>query len=293
MDANEMNLAAYTRHLRARNRSAGTIAGYRDAIQSLAARHGNADVLGLDAAAVDDYLIDLLGRVAATTAGIHYRSLRAYYNWAVREQIIDRSPMAGMAEPKPTNKPVPVIPDADLQRLLAACSGADFEARRDGAVIRLWCEPGSPRVAEMAALTLADLDLRHDQITVCGKGDKIRVIPFGAKTGTAVDRYLRQRARHKQAKLDALWLGPRGPLTVSGLAQMLRRRCRQAEVGHIHPHQLRHTAAHVWADSGGSDQDAMVLFGWSSPSMPRLYGRSAGEERARRAARRASLGDRL
>jgi site-specific recombinase XerC len=288
-----MHLAAYTRHLRARNRSPGTIAGYRDAIQALAGRHPGVDVTDLTPADIDHYLIDMLSRVAATTTGIHFRSLRAFFNWAVREDIIGRSPMAGMTAPKPTDEPVPVVSDDDLRLLLAVCGGGDFDARRDVAIIRLWCEPGSPRVAEMAGLTLDDLDLRHDQVTITGKGDKVRRVPFGAKTGTAVDRYLRLRARHRHARTPRLWLGARGPLTISGLAQMLRRRSRQAGVGHIHPHQLRHTSAHNWADAGGSDQDAMVLFGWSSPEMPRLYGRSAGEERARRAARRASLGDRL
>jgi site-specific recombinase XerD len=138
------------------------------------------------------------------------------------------------------------------------------------------------------------LDLRHDQVTIHGKGDRVRVIPFGAKTGQAIDRYLRQRVKHRDVKLPALWLGARGMgLTPSGLTQMLRRRAGQAGVGHVHPHQLRHTAAHVWADSGGSEADAMVLFGWRSPEMPRRYGRSAATERAQRAARRISPADRF
>ncbi|MEU1395919.1 tyrosine-type recombinase/integrase [Micromonospora zamorensis] len=93
---------------------------------------------------------------------------------------------------------------------------------------------------------------------------------------------------------DALWFRARGkPLTASGLYQMLERRAKQAGIGHIHPHQLRHTSAHNWRVAGGSESDAMVLFGWVSPEMPRRYGRSAEVERAQMAARRISPADRL
>ncbi|MGH3924460.1 MAG: hypothetical protein ACRDTT_16630 [Pseudonocardiaceae bacterium] len=46
-----------------------------------------------------------------------------------------------------------------------------------------------------------------------------------------------------------LWLGGKGRLTGSGIAQMLRRRSRQAGVPEIHPHQLGHTFAHRWLGS--------------------------------------------
>ena len=46
----------------------------------------------------------------------------------------------------------------------------------------------------MAGLSLDDVDLdAHDVIHVIGKGSRGRAIPFGAKTGTALDRYLRER----------------------------------------------------------------------------------------------------
>lgn len=294
MDPNEMHIAAYRRHLRAKNRSARTIEGYEFSIIKLA-DHAGRDVLDLTRDDINAYLAGLLDSgAAATSVGVHFRSLRAFYNWAVAEEIIERSPMRGLTAPTVTDKPPSVIPDGNLRALLKACAGSDFEARRDTAMIRLWCEPGSPRVSEMAGMTMESLDLNHDQVTVHGKGDKVRTVPFGAKTGQAIDRYLRVRAKHPLAKLPALWLGGRDMgLTRSGMQQMLRRRAQQAGIGHIHPHQLRHTAAHNWADSDGSDQDAMQLFGWTSPEMPRLYGRSASAERARRAARRRSLGDRI
>lgn len=295
-DVNDATFRSWERSLRAANRSALTIRSYRQAFDDLARFHPGRDLAELSQRDVEGYLGDALERLKATTVAIRYRSLRAFFNWAVAEELVEgHSPMARIKEPKvDDDKPPAVIPDADLRALLKACSGTRFEDRRDTAIIRLWCEPGSPRVAEMAGIMREDLDMGRDKVTVTGKGNKERTIPFGAKAGQAIDRYLRVRAKHKDRLLPALWLGGRGTgFTASGLAQMLTRRCTQAGIPHIHPHQLRHTAAHVWADSEGSESDAMELFGWSSSEMPRRYGRSARNARAHRAARRKSLGDRL
>jgi len=51
----------------------------------------------------------------------------------------------------------------------------------------------------------------------------------------------------------------------------------------VHPHIWRHTFAHNWLDAGGAEGDLMVLMGWDSPEMLRLYGASARGARARRA----------
>ena len=290
-----MHLFAFRRTLTSRKRSERTKQSYEEAILLLSAFHGGADVAELDQADIEEFIADQLKRHKASTAAVRYRSLRAFYNWCVTEEIIERSPMRRMVEPEPTDAPPPVLPDDKLAALLKACNGKDFADRRDTAIIRMWCEPGSPRVAEMAGLAVDNFDLSHDQVTVHGKGDRIRVIPFGAKTGQAIDRYLRVRGKHRDAKLPAMWLAAREgiPITASGLAQMLRRRAEQAGIGHVHPHQLRHTSAHIFADLGGSDGDAMALFGWRSPDMPRRYGRSAAVERAQRTSRRMSPADRL
>lgn len=119
-------------------------------------------------------------------------------------------------------------------------------------------------------------------------------VRFGAKTGQTITRYLRVRREHRAAHRPELWLGSRGhAMTGSGVAQMLERRCAQAGIARIHPHQLRHTAASRWLSAGGGEGDAMRLFGWRSREMLQRYGASQADERARDAARRMRLGDRL
>jgi site-specific recombinase XerD len=293
-DVNDLTFRSWERTLRAANRSELTIRSYRQAFDDLAAHHQGRDVSELTKADIEDYLTAALGRLKATTVAIRYRSLRAFYNWATSEEIVAVSPMARVREPKVADDPPAVLSDEALKALLKACAGSRFEDRRDTAILRLFCEPGSPRVAEMAGIMREDVDMRRDVVKVTGKGDKTRTIPFGVKTGQALDRYLRARAKHKDAAAAALWLGvKRTALTASGITQMLARRAEQAGIGHIHPHQLRHTAAHAWMDTDGSEGDAMELFGWSSAEMPRRYGRAARTSRAHRAAKRKSLGDRL
>jgi integrase len=89
-----------------------------------------------------------------------------------------------------------------------------------------------------------------------------------------------------------LFLGKRGPLGEGGVLQVVRRRGRQAGMPNLHPHQLRHLAAHNAAEDNMSVPDMMKMFGWKDSTMALRYGSTAATERALAHAKQLRGGDR-
>jgi site-specific recombinase XerD len=255
-------------------------------------------VLTLGKADVQGYLLAVRHLHSAATGQVRYRSLHRFYAWAEKEGLIDRSPMHRMSLPAAERKVIPVPKRDDLRELLQACKGQSFDALRDTAILRLMAETGI-RLSECAGLRVADLRMAGRSVMVMGKGQKQREVPFGRETSKALSRYLRAHQAHRLASTGMLWLGSRGlALTPNGIAQMVRRRCRQAGVHNsdgsaLHPHQLRHYSASEAFRAGISDQDAKRLYGWTSDLMPSVYANATGTERAIAHARALAIGDRL
>ena len=143
--------------------------------------------------------------------------------------------MAGLKPPHVPDKPVPVFADGELARLERACGGRSFQQRRDAAMIAVFTPTGI-RLSELAGLRYdpddsqrSDIDLWQREITVCGKAGKTRTVKISYGAACGLDRYLRARARHAQAYRPQLWLGVnnRGPMTASGIYQVITRRGRQ------------------------------------------------------------------
>ncbi len=75
-------------------------------------------------------------------------------------------------------------------------------------------------------------------------------------------------------------------MTDSGIYQIVKDRAAADGLGAMGPHRFRHTFAHAWLASGGTEGDMMRLAGWNSRSTLSRYGASATDERARAAQRK-------
>ena len=287
---------SFRRTLEAENKSPRTIEAYTDAVRLLATylqAHGQPLLAGeLLREHLQAFIADQLARWKPATARNRYRGLRAFFKWAVAEGDLAANPMNGMKPPQLPEQPIDVVRPEHLALLLKTCQGRDFTSRRDTAIVLLLVDTGMRR-AECAGMTLDDVDLDQRIVWVLGKGRRPRALPIGRKTAQALDRYLRVREAHRLAHLPDLWVGRNGPMTPSGIYQVVHDRARAAGMPAIHPHQLRHAFATSWLAEGGNENELMLVAGWKSRTMIDRYTRATAVERARVSHARLSPGDRL
>jgi integrase len=138
-----------------------------------------------------------------------------------------------------------------LRRLLASCDRRTPTGLRDYAILLLLARLGL-RAGEVARLGLDDLDWRHGEIGVLGKGNRAERLPLPAEVGAAIVGYLR-RGRPDTAQGRSVFVrvhAPHRALTSGGVTMVVFDAAQRAGLGRMHAHRLRHTAATAMLRAG-------------------------------------------
>jgi site-specific recombinase XerD len=273
----------FTRHLNAKRTSPKTLRAYAQA-RNRYTRWAEANGFPTMPVAVRKEHVEVfLAALGETNADVTvlntYRVLSRFFKWLHTEDCISVNPFSRI--PVPSAKPTrpTVLRDDELRAILESCKGTDFVHRRDMAIVSLLIDTGC-RLGELAALTTDSIDRDRKEVLIQGKGGYQRLITYGWETAEALDRYYRSRSKRADRAVPELWLGRRGPMTASGIAQVVKDRAKSVGIAGVHTHRFRHAAAHAMLKGEMREMDVEKLMGWHGPAMIRRYAASGAEARA-------------
>lgn len=275
-----------------RKLSPHTIVAYRRDLADLTAFAGDTDL-----AAVTRF--DMRKFAARLHAqGLNARSIarklsawRGYYAWLSEQTLLTANPVDGVKAPRRARTLPKALSADDAVRLVAnprpdkpkddlaeACNRAMFELLYSSGL----------RVSELAALDLRHtqvggeasagwIDLAGHEVTVTGKGNKMRSVPVGRAAIDALGAWLVVRPRlirPEQGDLCvALFLSGRGSRMSARLIQ-IRLKAHAQMLGipaNVHPHVLRHSFASHVLQSSGDLRAVQEMLGHASIASTQIY----------------------
>jgi site-specific recombinase XerD len=280
--------------LGASGRAEKTVVTYEDAVRLLsgfARDQGMPGLAEMDTNVVRHWLMSLHKRGNKPGGiSVRYRAVKRFFKWAVQEEERDANPMDRIDPPRIPNEIQPYYSEDNLNAVLKAIGrGKTDHEFRDKAIITTLYDTGM-RTSELTGMNVEDIDWKDFSILVTGKGGKERRVSIGQKAAAAIDRYIRKRRDDSVY----VWLASGNKsFSNNGLAMMLRRRFNAAGVPFRGAHAFRRAFAMTYLEGGGALDDLKELGGWEHYAMVTRYARANAGERAVKAHKRFSPGDRL
>lgn len=174
--------------------------------------------------------------------------------------------------PKTPSRQIEVLEYGDLERLLAAPKGDDLRSLRDKAILETFFSTGL-RLAELCALP-RQIDLRRGELSVRGKGDKLRVVFLADSAKKAIEEYLKKRTDVEEKLFVSLDKSGKviGAITPRAVQRLVSKRAREAGIPkHVHAHLLRHSFATDLLINGADIRSVQELLGHSNISTTQIY----------------------
>ena len=263
---------------------------------------GDVKIEKVDRIAIRKYLSFLHRKNKKSSIARKISTLRSFFKYLVREQIIPSNPAKSVSTPK-VEKTLPTTLTVDEAfRLMESPKSISEKFSperprekdlRDQAILELLYSSGL-RVSELVGLNSNQLDMDLGIVRVMGKGRKERIVPVGVKAIEVLKAYLEERGMLKglrpggRTSLRAMRLsepaaGPEGEepifvnslggrLTARSVGRLIKKYSRHSGIFRkVSPHSLRHTFATHLLDAGADIREIQEMLGHSSLSTTQRY----------------------
>lgn len=274
------NLEDYLRYAQVeRGLSTNTVASYRQDLNEyfnfLETDHQK--TWEVDALEVDAFLAHLRDQGKATSSiSRMLSSLRKFYQWLLRQDIIERDPLVKIDSPKKEKRLPLALSESEIDSLLREPNVEKDLGLRDRAILETLYATGM-RVSELINLKMSDLHQEIKLVKVLGKGSKERLVPISDVALSWIDKYdkqVREKMIMKNGVFsDIIFLNARGnKLTRQAVWQLIKKYCQKAGITkNVTPHTLRHTFATHLLENGADLRVVQELLGHSDITTTQIY----------------------
>ena len=206
--------------------------------------------------------------VSARSVNRKISTLKTYFRYLIREQVIFESPMLRLVSPK-SKKRLPVfIEEHEILSLLNEVKFDDgFTGERDKLIIELFYVTGI-RLSELINIKITDIDYAHSLIKVLGKRNKERLIPLSKSIINNIKIFI---SNHNL--INYLFTNLNGTKAYSKLVYRVVKKHigKISSINKKSPHILRHTFATHMLDNGADINAIKELLGHANLSATQVY----------------------
>lgn len=200
-------------------------------------------------------------------------SLKTYFKFLQKIEVLSESPMQGHKQLKSTPKLVVPLTEVELQNLMSTYDDSNYEGSRDALILELLYNTGIRR-AELISIEIDDLDFANAQLKVIGKRNKARLIPLLPNVVNRIQSYLNFRSQQIGAnRSQYLFINARGQaMNPSKIYSCVTKFLSVVSTKKkLSPHVLRHSFATHLLNRGADINTIKELLGHSSLSSTQLY----------------------
>jgi len=209
-----------------------------------------------------------------STVARHMSSLRSFYNFLVREGIVQTNLFKNFSNPKLEKKLPNFLYYDELNKIFDCFDNVTPLDKRNKLILELLYATGI-RIGELIEIKLLDINDGDRSIKVRGKGKKERIVYYGEYTSEAMKDYL-QNSRNKllrERESEFLILNNLGTeITTNGVRDALNKIIKKSSIKNkVSPHVIRHTFATHLLEAGADLKSVQELLGHESLSTTQIY----------------------